>query len=214
MDHAHFLHTPAASPRTGAQRPPAVGPPRVAAHLITNGLIPQSTNGRALEERRTLLAPRNNARTRRCSVGRLGGQERSTWRCLWTATEPTSYKSSARSAAARRHRQDRDGPLRPRHDRPRHPAYLVEIYDIEVFPDLISKITDAVVEEVKQWPARPRNRPIWPVIFLDAIVCKVRDAGTVKNKGAHLAVASTWTARRKCWGSGSSTPRAPGSGCG
>jgi len=32
------------------------------------------------------------------------------------------------------------------------------------------------------------NRPIWPVIFLDAIICKVRDAGTVKNKAAHLAV--------------------------
>ncbi len=139
--------------------------------------------------------------------GRLGGAS-------GPQRNPRATNPRQGSAAARRHRQDRDGPLRPRHDRPRHPAYLVEIYDIEVFPDLISKITDAVVEEVKQWPARPRNRPIWPVIFLDAIVCKVRDAGTVKNKAPHLAVASTWTARRKRWGSGSSTPRAPGSGCG
>jgi putative transposase len=65
--------------------------------------------------------------------------------------------------------------------------HLAEIYDIDVSPDLISKITDAVIEEVREWQARPLE-PIWPVIFLDAIICKVRDAGTVKNKAAHLAV--------------------------
>jgi putative transposase len=65
--------------------------------------------------------------------------------------------------------------------------HLLEIYDIEVSPDLISKITDAVLEEVRDWQARPLDR-VWPVIFLDAIVCKVRDQGTVKNKAAHLAV--------------------------
>lgn len=66
-------------------------------------------------------------------------------------------------------------------------AHLQEIYEVEVSPDLISKITDAVLEEVREWQARPLD-PVWPVIFLDAIVCKVRDAGTVKNKAAHLAV--------------------------
>jgi len=65
--------------------------------------------------------------------------------------------------------------------------HLADVYDIEVSPDLISKITDAVLEEVREWQARPLD-PVWPVIFLDAIVCKVRDAGTVKNKAAHLAV--------------------------
>jgi putative transposase len=65
--------------------------------------------------------------------------------------------------------------------------HLVDVYEIEVSPDLISKITDAVLEEVREWQARPLD-PVWPVIFLDAIVCKVRDAGTVKNKAAHLAV--------------------------
>ena len=54
--------------------------------------------------------------------------------------------------------------------------HLAEIYDIEVSPDLISKITDAVIDEVREWQARPLE-PIWPVIFLDAIICKVRDAG-------------------------------------
>jgi putative transposase len=66
-------------------------------------------------------------------------------------------------------------------------GHLLDIYEIEVSPDLISKITDAVLDEVREWQARPLE-PVWPVIFLDAIVCKVRDAGTVKNKAAHLAV--------------------------
>jgi putative transposase len=66
-------------------------------------------------------------------------------------------------------------------------AHLAQIYDVEVSPDLISKITDSVLEEVAEWQSRPLDR-IWPVIFLDAVVCKVRDNGTVRNKAAHLAV--------------------------
>jgi putative transposase len=66
-------------------------------------------------------------------------------------------------------------------------AHLVEIYDVTVSPDLISKITDSVLEEVAEWQSRPLDR-VWPVIFLDAVVCKVRDNGTVRNKAAHLAV--------------------------
>ncbi|MFD0782342.1 IS256 family transposase [Micromonospora azadirachtae] len=66
-------------------------------------------------------------------------------------------------------------------------AHLAEIYDIDVSPDLISKITDAVLDEVKEWQSRPLDA-VWPVVFLDAIVCKVRDGGTVRNKAAHLAV--------------------------
>lgn len=66
-------------------------------------------------------------------------------------------------------------------------THLLDIYEIEVSPDLISKITDAVLDEVREWQARPLDA-VWPVIFLDAIVCKVRDQGTVKNKAAHLAV--------------------------
>jgi transposase-like protein len=66
-------------------------------------------------------------------------------------------------------------------------GHLADIYDIDVSPDLISKITDAVLEEVKEWQSWPLE-PVWPVIFLDAIICKVRDGGSVKNKAAHLAV--------------------------
>ena len=66
-------------------------------------------------------------------------------------------------------------------------AQLKETFDLDVSPDLISKITDGVLEEVKEWQSRPLDR-VYPVIFLDALVCKVRQDGTVKNKAAHLAV--------------------------
>lgn len=66
-------------------------------------------------------------------------------------------------------------------------AHLQEIYGVEVSPDLISKVTDAVLDELKEWQSRPLDR-IYPVIYLDAIVCKVRDEGVVRNKAAHLAV--------------------------
>lgn len=61
------------------------------------------------------------------------------------------------------------------------------IYDINVCSDLISRITDAVLCEAQEWQSRPLDR-VWPVIFLDAIVCNVRDSGTAKSKAAHLAV--------------------------
>lgn len=66
-------------------------------------------------------------------------------------------------------------------------AHLREIYGVEVSPDLISTVTDAVLDELREWQNRPLDR-VYPVIFLDAIVCKVRDQGTVRNKAAYLAV--------------------------
>lgn len=92
-------------------------------------------------------------------------------------------------------------------------AHLGEIYEVEVSPDLISRITDAVLDEVKDWQARPLDA-VYPVVFLDAIVCKVRDNGTVRNKAPTSPWASTWTAARRSWGSGWKRPRAPSFGCG
>jgi putative transposase len=66
-------------------------------------------------------------------------------------------------------------------------AFLLEMYGVEVSPDLISTITDAVLEELKEWQNRPLDR-VYPIVYLDAIVCKVRHEGTVRNKAAHLAV--------------------------
>ncbi len=77
--------------------------------------------------------------------------------------------------------------------------HLLEIYGVEVSPDLISKITDAVHAEVADWQMRPLD-PVYPVIFLDALVCKVRDGGSVKNKAAHLAVGVDVEGRKEVLG--------------
>ena len=53
--------------------------------------------------------------------------------------------------------------------------------------ETISKITDAVLEEVKAWQARPLEA-FYPVVYLDALVVKVRDGAHVRNKAAHIAV--------------------------
>ena len=66
-------------------------------------------------------------------------------------------------------------------------AHLAEIYGTEVSPDLISSVTNAVVEEVQAWQARPLDA-VWPVVFLDALVIKVRDQGVVQNKSAYIAL--------------------------
>jgi putative transposase len=66
-------------------------------------------------------------------------------------------------------------------------SQLKETFDLDVSRELLSKITDSVMEEVRDWQQRPLER-VYPVIFLDALVCKVRENGTVRNKAAHLAV--------------------------
>ncbi len=66
-------------------------------------------------------------------------------------------------------------------------AHLAEIYDVEVSPDLISKVTAAVLDEARQWQHRPLER-VYAAIYLDAITCKVRDQGVVSRKSAYLAV--------------------------
>jgi len=66
-------------------------------------------------------------------------------------------------------------------------AHLAEIYGTEISPDFISRVTDAVVDEVQAWQARPLDA-VWPIVFLDALVIKVRDQGVVQNKSAYIAL--------------------------
>ena len=66
-------------------------------------------------------------------------------------------------------------------------AHLREMYQVEVSPDLISKITDAVLDELREWQMRPLDS-VYPVLYLDAIVCKVRHEGQVRNKAVHIAI--------------------------
>ena len=65
-------------------------------------------------------------------------------------------------------------------------AHLREIYGVEVSPDLISRVTDAVVEELAEWQARPLDA-VYPVVFIDALMVKIRD-GVVTNRAVYLAI--------------------------
>ena len=65
-------------------------------------------------------------------------------------------------------------------------AHLREMYDVEVSPDLISRVTDGVLEELQQWQSRPLDR-VYPVVFIDALMVKIRD-GVVANRPVYLAI--------------------------
>jgi transposase-like protein len=67
-------------------------------------------------------------------------------------------------------------------------AFLQEMYAVEVSPDLISTVTDAVMAEVTAWQARPLE-PMYPVVFFDALRVKIRDEATVRSKAVYLALA-------------------------
>jgi len=66
-------------------------------------------------------------------------------------------------------------------------AHLAEMYGTEVSPTLISSVTDAVIEDAKAWQSRPLDA-VYPVVYLDCIHVKVRDAGTVRTKAVYLAL--------------------------
>jgi putative transposase len=67
-------------------------------------------------------------------------------------------------------------------------AFLAEMYAVEVSPDLISSVTDAVVTEVTEWQTRPLE-PLYPVVFFDALRVKIRDEAVVRSKAVYLALA-------------------------
>ena len=66
-------------------------------------------------------------------------------------------------------------------------GHLEEIYGVEVSPTLISNVTDAVVEEVKAWQNRPLEA-VYPIVYMDALVVKIRDGGDVSNQAIHIAI--------------------------
>jgi putative transposase len=66
-------------------------------------------------------------------------------------------------------------------------GHLAELYGTEVSPDPISRVTDAVLEDVQEWRKRPLAA-VWPIVYLDALVLRVRDGGSVRRKSAYLAI--------------------------
>jgi putative transposase len=65
--------------------------------------------------------------------------------------------------------------------------HLQRVYGTELSPDTVSSVTDSVLEEVKAWQTRPLDE-CYPVIFVDALMVKVRDGAHVRNKAAYLVV--------------------------
>jgi putative transposase len=66
-------------------------------------------------------------------------------------------------------------------------GHLEEIYKVEVSPALISSVTEAVMEEAKNWQGRPLEA-VYPIVYLDALVVKVREAGHVRNKAIYVVI--------------------------
>jgi putative transposase len=66
-------------------------------------------------------------------------------------------------------------------------AFLAEMYAINVSPDLISSVTDAVLSEVGTWQARPLEA-MYPVVFFDALRVKIREDAVVRSKSVYLAL--------------------------
>jgi putative transposase len=66
-------------------------------------------------------------------------------------------------------------------------AHLRELYGTEISPELVSAVTEAVLDEVSQWQNRPLE-PVYAIVFFDCLRVKIRDEGTVKNKAVYLAI--------------------------
>ncbi len=77
-------------------------------------------------------------------------------------------------------------------------AHLEEMYGAEISSSLISTVTDAVIEEVKAWQARPLDA-VYPIVYLDCIHVKVRD-GSVRVKAVYLAIGVTMAGEKEVLG--------------
>jgi transposase-like protein len=78
-------------------------------------------------------------------------------------------------------------------------AHLGEIYGVKVGRDLISRVTDAVMEDARAWQSRPLD-DVYPVVFLDALVLKIRDGGSVQRRACYLALAINMDGEREVLG--------------
>jgi putative transposase len=78
-------------------------------------------------------------------------------------------------------------------------GFLREMYAVDVSPDLISTVTDAILEEITAWQARPLER-VYAVVFFDALRVKIRDDGVVRSKAVYLALGILPDGRRDILG--------------
>jgi putative transposase len=77
--------------------------------------------------------------------------------------------------------------------------YLRELYGVNVGRDLISRVTDAVIDDARAWQQRPLE-DVYPVVFLDCMVLKIRDGGSVARWARYIAMGITMTGERDVLG--------------
>ena len=77
--------------------------------------------------------------------------------------------------------------------------------------DLISRVTDVVLDDVREWQARPLE-DLYPILFLDALIVKVRDGGAVRNKACYVAIGVNLEGERDVLGLWFQSPRGRRSG--
>jgi putative transposase len=78
-------------------------------------------------------------------------------------------------------------------------AHLRELYGVSVGRDLISRVTDAVMDDARAWQQRPLE-DVYPVVFLDALVLKIRDGGSVQRRACYLALGVSMDGSREVLG--------------
>lgn len=78
-------------------------------------------------------------------------------------------------------------------------GHLEELYGVEVSPDLILRVTEEVMDEVRDWQTRPLDE-VYPIIIFDALRVKIRDEGTVRNKAVYLALGFTMEGHKEVLG--------------
>ncbi|MGA2252602.1 IS256 family transposase [Terracidiphilus sp.] len=78
-------------------------------------------------------------------------------------------------------------------------GHLEEMYQVEVSPTLISNVTEAVIEEVKAWQSRLLE-PVYPIVYLDALVVKMRSEGRVENRAVYVAIGITMEGQKEVLG--------------
>jgi putative transposase len=77
--------------------------------------------------------------------------------------------------------------------------HLRELYGTDVSPDLISRVTDAVIDDAKVWQSRPLEA-LYPIVYLDALFVSIRDGATVHKKAVYVALGVTMDGKRNVLG--------------
>lgn len=78
-------------------------------------------------------------------------------------------------------------------------SFLEEQYGVEVSPELISTVTDSVMESVQEWQSRPLDR-VYPIVIFDALWVKMKQEGAVKNQAVYLALGTGVDGRKEVLG--------------